>query len=102
MNVQGKWRIVAMPGYQIGHPDMAKPADILFDKFGGEFAFDVSQMEICAGDFADFTWPGADEMDEAYGYGLAEISRRPDMLTQWRRSRLHHPPSAVLNTIPIR
>ena len=41
MSILGKWRIVAMPGYDADYPDMMEPAYILFAKSGSEFAFRV-------------------------------------------------------------
>jgi hypothetical protein len=77
--MKGKWRIVVMPDYESGYPDMMEPAYILFDgEGGGEFAFGCVAGAICgAGDAnalaADFTRNGNDEMDEASGDGSAEL-----------------------------
>jgi hypothetical protein len=72
MSVQGRWRIVETPGY-----DMAVPAaSILFDKDGGEFAFDCLTGSIqgdCEGNAVEFSWAGNDEMESASGDGWAEL-----------------------------
>jgi hypothetical protein len=76
MSIRGKWRIVKMPDYIEGYPDMVEPAYIEFTKSGGEFAFGCvtgAFHEIAEGDSADFTWTGSDEMDEVSGDGWAEI-----------------------------
>jgi hypothetical protein len=71
MSVEGKWRVVAMPGY-----DMVGPVSyILFAKDGGEFALDCLTGSIhgrCEGDAVEFTWDGSDEMEPATGHGWAE------------------------------
>ncbi len=80
MTLKGKWRITAMPGYEADYPDMMEPAYILFEGQGaGEFAFGCVTASIYgAGDAnaVEFTWDGNDEMDEASGYGSAEL--QPD------------------------
>lgn len=72
MSVQGRWRIVETPGY-----DMAVPAAyILFDEDGGEFVFDCLTGSIhgaCEGDAVEFGCVGNDEMDPANGDGWAEL-----------------------------
>lgn len=72
MSVQGKWRVVETPEY-----DMAGPNSyILFAKDGGEFALDCLTGSIhgrCEGDAVEFTWDGSDEMQPASGHGWAEI-----------------------------
>jgi hypothetical protein len=72
MSVQGKWRGVEIPDY-----DMAVPgAYILFGMSGGEFAFDCltgSIHGVCEGDAVEFTWEGNDEMEPASGRGWAEL-----------------------------
>ena len=76
MSIQGKWRIIEMPGYVDDYPDMVEPAYILFGKSGGEFAFGCvtgTVHEAAEGDAADFTWSGNDEMDEVAGDGWAEL-----------------------------
>jgi hypothetical protein len=76
MSIQGKWRIVEMPDYQSDYPDMVKPAYILFDKTGGEFAFGCVTGAIhgtASGNAVAFTWSGSDEMDEATGEGWADL-----------------------------
>ena len=64
MSVQGRWRVVDTPGY-----DMAVPtAYILLDHDGGEFAFDCLTGSIhgaCDGDAIQFTWDGNDERPAA-------------------------------------
>jgi hypothetical protein len=71
MSVQGKWRVVEIPDYDM----TVSGAYILFGKSGGEFAFDCltgSIHGVCEGDPAEFTWEGNDEMDPACGRGWAE------------------------------
>lgn len=72
MSVQGRWRVVETPGY-----DMAVPtAYILFDQDGGEFTLDGLTGAIrgtCDGDAVEFTWDGNDEVEEAVGHGWAEL-----------------------------
>lgn len=72
MSVQGRWRIVETPGY-----DMAVPAAyILFDQDGGAFAFDCLTGSIhgaCEGNAVEFSWAGNDEMEPASGDGWAEM-----------------------------
>ena len=72
----GKWRIVEMPDYTDDFPDMVGPADILFDKTDGEFAFGCVTGTIsgaCKGDAVEFTWEGNDEMDQTSGRGWVEL-----------------------------
>lgn len=75
MSVQGRWRVVETPGY-----DMAGPgAHILFGQEGGEFAFGCLTGSIhgaCHGDVIEFDWDGSDEMEEVSGQGWAEL--QPD------------------------
>jgi hypothetical protein len=77
MSVLGRWRIVEMPDYESGYPDMMEPAYILFGASGaGEFAFGCVTGHIfgaAEGDAVEFGWKGNDEMDEASGDGWAEI-----------------------------
>jgi hypothetical protein len=72
MSIQGRWRVVETPGY-----DMALGgAYILFDEVGGEFAFDCLTGSIngsCDGDTVQFSWEGNDEMEPAGGDGWAEL-----------------------------
>jgi hypothetical protein len=72
MSIQGRWRVVETPGY-----DMAlASAYILFDEAGGEFAFDCLTGSIdgaCHGDAVEFGWQGNDEMESAEGDGWAEL-----------------------------
>lgn len=72
MSVRGRWRVIETPGY-----DMAVPgAHILFDRDGGEFAFDCLTGSIhgaCNGDAVEFAWEGNDEMEQARGHGWAEV-----------------------------
>jgi hypothetical protein len=78
--MKGKWRIVRMPDYEVGFPDMMEPAYVLFDgRGGGEFAFGCVTGAIHGaggGNAVEFTWDGNDEMDEACGDGWAEL--QPD------------------------
>ena len=72
MSVQGRWRIVETPGY-----DMTVPGTyILFGQDGGEFAFDCLIGSIHGagdGDVVEFQWHGNDELEEAAGHGWAEL-----------------------------
>ena len=72
MSIRGRWRVVETPGY-----DMAvASAYILFDKDGGEFAFDCLTGFIdgaCHGDAVEFGWQRNDEMEPAEGDGWAEL-----------------------------
>jgi hypothetical protein len=72
MSVRGRWHVIETPGY-----DMAAPgAYILFDRDGGEFAFDCltgSILGACNGDVVEFSWNGNDEMEPASGEGWAEL-----------------------------
>jgi hypothetical protein len=72
MTVRGRWRVIETPGY-----DMAVlAAYILFDRDGGEFAFDRLTGSIhgaCNGDAVEFSWNGNDEMEPASGDGWAEL-----------------------------
>lgn len=77
MTLQGKWRIVELPGYEDDYVDMMGPAFI--DFAAGEFAFGCVTGSFPAdGDHkaVEFEWGGADEMDEACGDGWAEL--QPD------------------------
>jgi hypothetical protein len=80
MTIIGRWRIVEIPDYEVGYPDMIEPAYILFDIDGsGEFAFGCVTGQISGAadtDTVEFSWDGNDEMDEAGGDGWAEI--QPD------------------------
>jgi len=79
VSVLGKWRIVELPGYADDYADMVEPAYILCEATGGEFAFGcVTGTFAGGGDYAaiEFDWNGNDEMDEACGFGWAEI--QPD------------------------
>ena len=72
MSVQGKWRVVEIPDYDM----TVSGAYILFGKSGGEFAFDCltgSIHGVCEGDAIEFTWEGNDEMDLTSGHGWAEL-----------------------------
>jgi hypothetical protein len=71
MSVQGRWRIVEMPDY-----DMGEPAYIVFGTTGGKFALGCLTGAIhgaCQGDAVEFTWEGNDEMDPANGHGWADL-----------------------------
>ena len=80
MNLLGRWRIVEMPDYEAGYANMMEPAYILFKARGsGEFAFGCVTGQIFGAGGAgavEFSWQGADEMDEARGDGWAEL--QPD------------------------
>lgn len=72
MSIQGRWRVVETPGY-----DMAVAgAYILFEEGGGEFAFDCLTGSIHGssnGDAIQFDWQGNDETEPAGGDGWAEL-----------------------------
>jgi hypothetical protein len=72
MSIQGRWRVVETPGY-----DMAVAgAYILFEEVGGEFAFDCLTGSIHGssnGDAIQFDWQGNDETEPASGDGWAEL-----------------------------
>ena len=72
MSVQGKWRVVETPGY-----DMAGARSyILFGKTSGEFALDCLTGSIhgaCDGNSVEFNWTRSDEMEPAIGHGWAEL-----------------------------
>lgn len=79
MSLKGKWRIVAMPDFEAGYPDMMEPAYILFEDIGGgEFAFGCCTGHIWAASSTeatsiDFSWDGNDEMTQVCGDGFAEL-----------------------------
>jgi hypothetical protein len=72
MSVQGKWRVIETPGY-----DMAGSRSyIVFGKTDGEFALDCLTGAIhgtCDGRAVEFTWAGSDEMEPTAGHGWAEL-----------------------------
>ncbi len=82
MSLNGKWRIVEMPGFVAGYPDMMEPAYILFEGNGsGEFAFGCVTGHISGSGgtdakAVDFSWDGNDEMDQVCGNGWADL--QPD------------------------
>jgi len=84
--VKGKWRIVKMPDYEAGFPDMVGPAYILFDgNGGGQFAFGCVTGAIYGAGDTDavaFTWDGNDEMDEVRGDGWAELQSNGSIIGQ--------------------
>ncbi len=72
MSVQGRWRVVETPGYDVVGPG----AYILFGEESGEFAFDCLTGSIqgaCHGDDVAFDWDGNDESEPARGHGWAEL-----------------------------
>jgi len=72
MSVQGRWRVVETPGWNMAGPG----AYMLFGEDGGEFAFDCLTGSIhgpCHGDNVEFDWNGNDESEEASGHGWAEL-----------------------------
>lgn len=74
MSVQGKWHVIKTPGYGMAGPN----SYIVFDKNGGEFAFDCLTGAIhgtCEGEAVEFEWSGNDERDQAAGDGWAEMQR---------------------------
>jgi hypothetical protein len=81
MSFMGKWRIVEMPDFEADYPDMVKPAYILFEEAGGDFAFGCCTGHIWAASSTEansigFSWSGTDEMDDVSGDGSAEL--QPD------------------------
>lgn len=79
MSLQGRWRIVEMDAWDTAFVDLTEPAYILFGPTRGEFAFAcVTGAFGGAGetDAVQFTWDGANEMDEAFGEAWAEL--QPD------------------------
>jgi hypothetical protein len=73
----GKWRITEMELWDAEFIDMLEPGYIQFDADGGgHFIFGAVQGGLdCRHGQASihFTWAGADEMDEAFGDGDAEL-----------------------------
>lgn len=72
MNIRGRWRIVATPGYDMDVTD----AYIQFDDEGGAFVIDCLAGAVdaaCDGDAIEFDWQGNDEMEPANGDGWAEL-----------------------------
>jgi hypothetical protein len=73
----GKWRIIEMELWDSDFLDLVEPAYIRFDRQGrGAFVFGAVHANLdCryGPDSVDFTWQGADEMDEACGAGDAEL-----------------------------
>ena len=71
MSLRGRWRIIETPDY-----DMGRPAYIVFQETGGEFALGCLTGAIrgfCQGDTVEFTWEGNDEMEPASGTGWADL-----------------------------
>lgn len=72
MSLQGKWRVVETPGY-----DMAVAASyIFFGKIDGEFVLDCLTGSIhgaCDGRAVEFYWTGSDEIDPTSGTGWVEL-----------------------------
>jgi len=63
MNLQGRWRIVKTPGYDMS----LSGACIQFDEQGGVFTIDCLTGTIeseCEGHAAEFDWQGSDDMRE--------------------------------------
>ena len=98
MTLQGKWRIVELPGYEAGYVDMVGPAYILFGPASGEFAFGCVTGSFAGGSRhttpSQFDWDGNDEMDEACGDGWAELEPdgslvRRNNIPPRRRNPLH-------------
>lgn len=79
MTLQGKWRIVELPGYEADYCDMMGPAYLQLGPKDSEFAFGCVTGSIhgaIESTAVEFTWDGNDEMDEVNGAGWAEI--QPD------------------------
>jgi hypothetical protein len=72
MTVQGTWRVIETPGY-----DMAGSRSyIVFGKTEGDFALDCLTGVIHGasdGRAVEFSWTGSDEMEPASGHGWAEL-----------------------------
>ena len=72
MSVQGKWRVIETPGY-----DMAGSRSyIVFGKTGGAFALDCLTGAIqgaCDSRAVEFNWTGSDEMEPTAGHGWAAL-----------------------------
>lgn len=99
MTLQGKWRIVELPGYEADYPDMIGPAYILFGRQGGEFAFGCVTGSFPAAvttNAVAFDWDGANEMDEACGDGWAECRANGSLIGEirfhGRAMKSHSPP----------
>ena len=76
MTLQGKCRIVELPGYETDYADMMEPAYILFGSATGEFAFGCVTGSFPGGadtNAVRFDWEGNDEMDEVRGDGWAQL-----------------------------
>jgi len=76
MTLQGKWRIIELPGYEADYADMMEPAYILFGSANSEFAFDASPAPFPGGadtNAVQFNWEGNDEMDEVCGDGWVQL-----------------------------
>jgi hypothetical protein len=76
MTLQGKWRILELPGYEADYADMMEPAHILFGSANGEFAFGCVTGSFSGGadtNAVQFDWEGNDEMDEVCGDGWAQL-----------------------------
>ena len=73
----GRWRIVSADLWDRAYLDLCGAASMTIGKSGdGEIAFGALQASLdiaYARDSVDFTWQGADEMDEVSGDGSAEL-----------------------------
>jgi hypothetical protein len=86
--VTGRWQIVEMDQWDQDDIDVVEPGFIEFARNGtGEFGFiavrggmDCRWSERDGRPFAEFTWEGNDEMDQASGRGWAVLAE-DDTLT---------------------
>lgn len=78
----GRWRIVAMSGWDRDAIDLVEPAFIEFTFDGaGQFGFiavqgwlDCRPVERDSGPGVEFTWEGVDEGDQVSGRGWAVLA----------------------------
>ena len=77
--IAGKWRIIETASWGKQHLDLCGPAFIEFDIQGqGEMAFGALEASLECGFTAsgiDFEWNGADEGDQVFGDGWADLRR---------------------------
>ena len=93
----GRWRIVAIEGWDTDYIDMLGPGYVQFDPGGGQVEFGAVQIGLecwygLAG--AHFNFQCNDEGVDVSGDGDAEIEEddatRRKPLPSWRRYALHH------------
>lgn len=74
--VLGRWRIVAIKGWDAGDVDMLGPGHIQFDRDGGAMAFGAVQIGLdCwySHSGVHFTFHGSDEGTEVFDDGHADL-----------------------------